>query len=340
MTNRHPTELTPLPGPSAEQWNSLAAVAGNIFGTRAWNQSWWTHYGGRSSPLILVDDPQVPRVIVPLYISGRFLRQLRFIGSGSADQLGAVCAARHRSQAQELIRAGVLTHSRTKWDVLLLNDVLESDGWQAALGGHVMRRVASPSVQLHYSTWESYLMGKSSNFREQLRRRDRKVRNEFSADFRLATNETLTEDLKTLFRLHVSRWGPDAHFASGTERRLHEDFARTAEGEGWLRLWVLELDGRAVAALYGFRFAGTEYFYQSGRDPAFDKHSIGFVLLSHAIRTALEDGMAEYRLLRGDEAYKARFANAGNTLHTLAIANGAKGGAAIKAAAIRKSFVQ
>ena len=34
---------------------------------------------------------------------------------------------------------------------------------------------------------------------------------------------------------------------------------------------------------------------------------MGFVLLAHSIRSAFEDGMREYRFLRGGDSYKGRF---------------------------------
>ena len=59
----------------------------------------------------------------------------------------------------------------------------------------------------------------------------------------------------------------------------------------------------------GFRFGGVESNYQTGRDPGFSDSSVGFVLLCHSIREALEDGMREWRFLLGDEPYKGRFAD-------------------------------
>ena len=58
---------------------------------------------------------------------------------------------------------------------------------------------------------------------------------------------------------------------------------RHALERGWLRLWVLEADGKAVAAWYGFRFAQIDWYYQSGRDPDWERQSVGFVLLAHTI---------------------------------------------------------
>ena len=44
---------------------------------------------------------------------------------------------------------------------------------------------------------------------------------------------------------------------------------------------------------------------KAGRDPALGNYPLGFVLISHAVREALGDGMREYRLLRGGAAVQS-----------------------------------
>jgi len=48
----------------------------------------------------------------------------------------------------------------------------------------------------------------------------------------------------------------------------------------WLRLFVLRFDGKPAASLYGFRYNGVFYFYQSGFDPVYGKHSVGLVTMA------------------------------------------------------------
>src|SRR5207245_43184 len=81
-----------------------------------------------------------------------------------------------------------------------------------------------------------------------------------------------------------------------------------APDRGWLRLSELRLDGRPAASLYGFRYRDTFSFYQSGFDPAYARDSVGLVTMGLAIRSAIEEGAAEYDLLHGDEAYKFQWA--------------------------------
>jgi CelD/BcsL family acetyltransferase involved in cellulose biosynthesis len=142
----------------------------------------------------------------------------------------------------------------------------------------------------------------------------------------------LDRDLDTLFRLHAARWStaPTNFLADAA---FHRAFAPVAVEQGWLRLWFLDVDGEAVAALYGFRFAGTESYYQAGRSPGWNDYRVGFVLLAHAIRQAAEDGVREYRLLRGGEDYKLRFATADPGLETVALGRGPVAGVALPALA-------
>ena len=84
-----------------------------------------------------------------------------------------------------------------------------------------------------------------------------------------------------------------------------------------------------AAASYGFRFAGVESVYQAGRDLGFQRESLGSLLLTHTIRSALDEGVTEFRLLRGQSPYKYRFATEDDGVESVALAAGRSGTAAI-----------
>jgi CelD/BcsL family acetyltransferase involved in cellulose biosynthesis len=253
----------------------------------------------------------------------------RFIGHGPADQLGPICPPSGRVLAAEALRSAC---EDARLDALLAELLPGGDGWDSALDARPLRLESSPILSLAKG-WEAYLAARSANFRQQIRRRERKLRREHAVRFRLAADLTrLQDDLGVLFSLHVARWGR-AGSAFLRWERFHRDFAAVALQQGWLRLWLLELDDRPVAAWYGFRFAGIESYYQAGRDPARSDESVGFVLLAHTIREAAQDGMHEYRLLRGAEAFKRRFAEADPGLETFVLERGVPGRIARIAAA-------
>ena len=331
MTDR-PLELGPLPDLDAarEPWEALGEAAGNVFGTWEWGSTWWRHFGrGRRLALAACRRPDGTAAgVLPLYEARRApMRLLRFLGHGPADHLGPVCAPGDRPAVGEAL-ARALAGPRT---LLLAERLHPHEGWVPRLGGVVVRREESPRIALDAETWDEFLAARSSNFRQQVRRRERKLIREHGLSYRLSDESTLERDLGSVFALHEARWeGPESTSFSRAAA-FHRDFAAVALDRGWLRLWLAEVGGRPVAAWYGFRFAGAEWYYQAGRDPAWEREAIGFVLLAHTIRSALEDGMTEYRLLLGGESYKDRFASDDPGLETAVIGNRAVGRAAARA---------
>jgi CelD/BcsL family acetyltransferase involved in cellulose biosynthesis len=228
---------------------------------------------------------------------------------------------------------GALADRRWRADLLVADRLGGAEGWARLTGATVLASEPSPTLAIDGRGWEEFLTSKSKNFRDQVRRRERKLAKTHDLAFRLSDSARLDEDMSTLLRLHSARW-EDASAAFDPElEAFHRDFARVALERGWLRLWLAEVDGAPVAAWYGLRYADCDCFYQSGRDPAWDEHSVGFVLLAHTIRAAFEDGMREYRFLRGGDAYKGRFADGDPRVETAVLGRGSLGRPAVAAAA-------
>jgi dTDP-4-amino-4,6-dideoxygalactose transaminase/CelD/BcsL family acetyltransferase involved in cellulose biosynthesis len=315
----------------------LAGASRNIFATWDWVSIWWRHFGA-GRPLLLAggrDGDGRLVAILPLYRSlTRPLRIIRFLGHGPADQLGPICAPAQRRVAARLLRR-LLAEQRGSWDLFVGEDLPGDEGWDTLLRGRVLKREGSPVLRTS-GGWERFLESRSANLRQQVRRRERNIARKHELRYRLAQDpDRLQADLDILFQLHSAQ--RDAHESpfAGEHQPFHRDFAARALERGWLRLWFLELDGVPRAAWYGFRFEGVESYYQAGRDMACGEESVGFVLLAHTIRAALDDGITEYRFLRGDEPFKYRFADGDPGLATLAIARGPLGAAAVSAAASR-----
>jgi CelD/BcsL family acetyltransferase involved in cellulose biosynthesis len=116
------------------------------------------------------------------------------------------------------------------------------------------------------------------------------------------------------------------------------EVAAAALKEGWLQMWFAELEGRPAAVWYGFRMGGADWFYQQGRDPAWERSSVGFVLTAHTLRDAVQAGIGRYRFLVGAEEYKARFTTREPELDTVAASGSARGAIALAAYRARTRF--
>lgn len=284
-------------------WEALAHRSGNVFATPEWLLSWWRHLAVGELHLWRWGDAAAPRALFALHLHEG---TLRFLGHPAGDQLGPVCAPEDREPAARALRA-LLDGGAIAWRTFAAEDLPADVAWADLLGAEVVDRTPSPCLALGGATWEEFLAARSRNFRSQVRKRERRLQRAGTLRYRVTTGaDELGRDLDSFLALHEARWGGPTRSFEG-RLGFHREFAGQALARGWLCLRFLELDGRPLAALYNLRFGGVESSYQAGRDPAHDGHSPGFVLHAHAIRESLEDGLREYRLLRGGEAYKARF---------------------------------
>jgi CelD/BcsL family acetyltransferase involved in cellulose biosynthesis len=325
----------PIPGFEAgrDEWDELAGRSGSVFATWEWATAWWRHFGEDGEQVLLrwADADGRPRAIFPLCRVRRgALRVLRFIGYGPGDMLGPFCAPAEREAAGAALGEALADGVAGSWHVLLA-ERLPGGALGAAIGGRVLQREASPELAIAGRSWEEFLAASSRNLREKLRRNTRKLERQHELSFRLSEDPARLEaDLDTLIRLHRLRWGEgEGAFERRAVVAFHHDFAAAALRRGWLRLWTMEVDGEPAAAWYGFRFGGAESFYQSGRDPRFDRFSVGFLMLMQTVRAAFEDGLDRYAFLRGDEPYKDRLAESDPGLETRAVGHGPLGAATV-----------
>ena len=321
-------------GDIRDEWIALAEATKNVFSTWDWNAIASSHLGSGRTPLVTACRAPDGRVVavLPLYVwRGRPLRIIRLIGHEVGDQLGPICRPGMRPAVARAV-ADALDFYRA--DIFVAEHLPVEEGWRHLLHAKVLSLAASPVLSFDAGTWDEFLASCSSNLRSQIRGRERKLLRNHDVRYRLtSTRDQLDQDLDTLFALHTARW-PGELTTFARHESFHREFATCAFDRGWLRLWLLEVDEQPRAAWYGFRFAGIESFYQSGRDPEWDAHSVGFVLFVHSIREALKDGMSEYRLLRGDEPHKYRFANSDPGLETIGIARGVAARAALASARV------
>jgi CelD/BcsL family acetyltransferase involved in cellulose biosynthesis len=315
-------------------WTDLADRSGNIFATWEWADAWCRHFG-RDADLNLyacMRDGE-PFAIAPLYRERKGpVNVLRFIGHGVGDVLGPVCEPADSSAAAAAIVEGLRVHE-SRWTALLAERV--SGETAVGLGGQLLNSEANPSLAIEGRSWEEYLSSSSRNLREKVRRNTRKLEREHVLTFDLCERDDQVEPMmRILFELHQKRWAADGSFGRESVIPFHLEFAATALKHGWLRLWNMRIDDQPAAAWYGFRFGEIEAYYQSGRDPRFDRFSVGFLMLARTIQGAFDDGLGSYGFLRGDESYKDRFATETEALETRAVGRGATGRYAVRAGAL------
>jgi CelD/BcsL family acetyltransferase involved in cellulose biosynthesis len=304
--------------PVLPEWEALALASRNVFATPEWIRLWWECFGGSESLRLAAVRAPGGRLeaLVPLVIRRRGpLRVARFAGHGIGDMLGPIHAS---NGIGPTLLERVLAEVVTDWDVFI-GERLPGDGaWAPALGAAELTRDSNPFLPLgRWPSWDDYLAGLSSKLRYEMRHDEPSVARRHRIHFRTTRDPgQLSSDLDVFFSLHEARWTGRSSFTP--MEAFHRRFAAIALDRGWLRLWILEVDDRPVAARYDFEFGRVYNAYNGGRDPAWNKAGVGLVLRAHTMREALDDGVEEYRFLRGGEAYKKRFLTEDAGLVTIA----------------------
>jgi CelD/BcsL family acetyltransferase involved in cellulose biosynthesis len=206
------------------------------------------------------------------------------------------------------------------WQVVILSNLAErapnAERLCAALAarGHASRHSplwSCPQLDLP-SSWDAYLASLSPNRRQILRRKERSLRREHAVALTDYDADRLDEGWGHLMALHAQRWdgtgeGSGGAFRDPRSARLQRRFAGEMAQQQRLWLTTLDVDGRPAAAWYGFTSGDTVYFYQGGRDPRWERESVGLVLMGLMIQRAIERGYRAFNFLRGDDSYKRQW---------------------------------
>jgi CelD/BcsL family acetyltransferase involved in cellulose biosynthesis len=306
------------------EWTELLAssTAESPFLTWEWLNAWWTHCCGSSRlAIITVRDGERLIAVAPLCASrGRvpFLWRFELMGTGFAgsDYLDAIVRSGCENEAMRAIAdylkekdaALQLVRLPSNSSLSRLAAPLTDSGWSM--------RVAPdgfcPFIRLAGHTWDSFLATIGPSHRATTRRRLRTLEKDFTMRFTQIADDAMRQfALAKLFDFHRARFGHrGTAFHTKALRDMHLDVTRRMQRAGTLRLFVLHLNDALAGVMYGMSFKGRFYFYQHGYDPQFQAQGVGRAVLDMSIRAAIDEGLDEFDLLWGGEAYKSAWTSA------------------------------
>ena len=310
------------------KWERLLArsPSASIFVTPEWLGSWWTAFAPerRLLALLFLDSAGELVGLAPLYQDiidgplGLRLKRLRLVGDGSngSDNLDFVLRPGYERSCISAFFSWLGRQS--DWEVCELNTLpsdsaaatwilrgLKERGWRHAI--HTRPRL----VVLLPPRWEAYLARLSRNERWRIVSYSRRLEAKYRVRVRRCSDEAdLAHDLDALFQLHQKRWerrDQRGSFTSQARRTFYCDVARRFLARHWLEFWLLELEGKPLAAQFGFRYHQTLYSLQEGFDPDYSKDRIGSVLRAHVLRQVIPEGVRRYDFLAGHGNGKERW---------------------------------
>jgi CelD/BcsL family acetyltransferase involved in cellulose biosynthesis len=298
----------------AEPWDRLAVLADSPYLSSAWLAAWWRAFGDEHDcvALTLVDEHEA------LLAGGVFVRtgggRLRAATNAESSDWDVVAVDERARRLfwQQLAELGCRRLELPRFRSATAaaqqtRDALTASGFKLAESNDL----ASPKLELPAS-FDDLLAARSKQLRAQVRRLRRALDREGEVVLRTTTEpgEQFERDLDSFLTLEASGWKTEAGTAirsQPTWEVLYRGFAAAASADGWMRLYVLELDGRPIAADYGCAFAGCGYLIKTGFDEQLRELSPGIVLRAEVIKASIEEGLTHYDFLGRPDRYKTRW---------------------------------
>jgi CelD/BcsL family acetyltransferase involved in cellulose biosynthesis len=174
---------------------------------------------------------------------------------------------------------------------------LTSLGWEVGCRDEEVAAVLSLP-----ESFDEYLREVGKKERHEIRRKRRRFQ-EALGEVRHETHRGPGWALDQFVALHRMAGGEKGSFMTEERCRM---FASLLALSGWRIDLLRTPDDTAAACVMGFADGTGYYLYNSAYDAGLAEASPGVVLLGTMIEKAIEEGMARFDFLKGDETYKFR----------------------------------
>ncbi|GAA0816532.1 GNAT family N-acetyltransferase [Spirilliplanes yamanashiensis] len=311
-------------------WDAAAVAAARPYCAPAWALPWWASArpAGAELRAVAVRDAGELVAMAPFYVTrDRFgIATWRLLADVTSSFAEPVTAPGRRAEVAAAIGAA-LRDSGEAVDVLALQDVPADGAWATLLRQNWPGRrpalapvstTRAPYVDLPAGGYDAWLAGRSRNFRQQIRARQRDFAKAGGTFRRAASPAEYDAALHDFVRLHMDRWQERGGSAALTPEvvAMLRGAGRSA-GPGRLHLWTAEVDGAAVGTAL-FVSAGDEtHYWLGGFDEAWARCSPSLLLLVEGVRHAAQTGLRRLSLGPGTGSYKYRLATGEQTLETV-----------------------
>ena len=303
-----------------DSWTDLLQRSDNcsIFSTWEWVSIWWRHFGKNRSLVILLAEENDELVgIAPLMYSVHTMFGLQrgiieFIGNGHPIYSNFIISNSHEKCIQKFFE--YLNCIPKKWNSAELCNLSENPSCLFCLNkkvGKVKPEQRCLSVHLPNS-FDAFLSTIKRKDKKEFRRNLRRLKNDGFTVNLIDYSETdkIAKGMKHLFSLNQKRWKGQSFSGKCSDPNFCSfsfDIAKCFSEKGWLGLYSLELSGKPVASLFGFKYNSKYYAYVTGRDPIYNSYGVGSLLFLKVMDLCIQDGIVEFDFMGGTDEYKKQW---------------------------------
>jgi CelD/BcsL family acetyltransferase involved in cellulose biosynthesis len=307
-------------------WQEVTTESGQAspFLSHDWFACCWRTAGpNRRREAWLLEDTAGLLAIVPLvrsYVRVRQLpvRMLSVLASPDTPFADFPAAGRQEEVIATFLDA---LRARRDWDVLSLAKMpADSKTLKAFAGvaqGQFPWRVAGHQYSPYLTTsgtWEGFLGQKTQRFRKTVRN----IENRIQRAGQITVEEHRTVDpegaaFAEVMEVSLQSWKAARGLAIATMDgvpRFFRELTVRASANGWLHLWILRLDGRAIATEYQVGANGSLHALRADFDSSLAHLSPGAYLNQQIVGSLFEQpNISEYDMGPGASDYKLRWAS-------------------------------
>ncbi len=320
------------------EWNALleGCARREVYLTHDWMAAWWKCLGSDKELVILLvrSGDEMIGIAPFMQVKDRFFgiprRRLEFITmmeyadspTNCSATLDIIVPARHDEVVSAILEhlAGI----SGEWDFIRLHPIPdESVGMKTFEAGARMRgyRVHKENLYVNFyipvsGDWAGYASQLSPRFSKSLRSQERKLRQRGDVQFREAIVDGANGEIDRLYEEILGieqkswKWNIGVSLNSVHLKDFYRVLARRAALRGWLRVWIMQIDGRDVAYDYILDYGGTVASLKTSYDDTYRAYSPGNLLSWHEFQHFFEIGKKQIALLWGDLTTKQRWAPA------------------------------
>ncbi|HEY1938125.1 MAG TPA: GNAT family N-acetyltransferase [Candidatus Angelobacter sp.] len=300
----------------AAEWRRLCDESGDeeVFYRPEWAQAYLQAFDPKAQVIVISAwAAEKLRGILPLTQSRIFLAgfpAIRLTIPANVHSLRAsltICTGPEGEAALQALWQAAKDLPR--WDVIDVANVVQGNGMDRLValaqadGFKTARKRTSQTLHLSIaaipekpSAQPSWLAGTRPKFRSHLRRAKKQL--EEQGTLALKHHDTADpEALEKFYALESSGWKGAEGTAIKCDPRTREFYdlvAQAAARDGYLSLDFLELDGKPIAAHFGFNLRGRYFLAKAGYDEAYRRHGPGQLLVNEVLSETPQRGLREF----------------------------------------------
>ncbi|ROT98383.1 GNAT family N-acetyltransferase [Marinobacter sp. R17] len=276
---------------------------------------------GRSNNLLVIivkDDDEILGVL-PLLKHRNYLfgTDLRMLGSEFyPDPLGVIAADKDQDVVINFIK--LYLKSIKGWDRLFLDWMLEDEVNRWSLSANIVSEAPYRILDNDFDALLSeFKKKKRYNLKSTVKKSDDSGI-EFVSNVEELMNKECLDALLSIHKKRSAQRGINSSFSGSNVENLHRYLC---DNSNFVKYFLLKLESRIVAVIYGFEYGERFFYYQVSHDPEFDDLSPGSVLLYKVIEDCCARGVKEFNFLQGGESYKKVWAKDSRDLYQCILYN-------------------